>query len=317
MAQEIKLEVYTFRIREKRKKDYISFYNTFSKNREMTNFIKRLIKFNDELNVDEKRKKSIQFKSDTLKINSKKGIYSGIIESGDYGIQSRLVNRNTKEEVYTKQKDDLDIKPFYYLIWIPEKGNVAFLILQRIGIYGINSIFQSVFKNFISKVNESLIVDFSPYVSKDLAQTYISRGTLKQISLRRFNLPPDIIDHLGLEEFDDDILSLELKITAKKDGFSFRDKLSTFIKDKNGKFFDSPTLKNIGIDGEHNEKIKIKLNGNTRTIDLSDTLEIRPYFDVDDEVNKNKKTGHPTFESINDIANKYISDIKNEIFDIK
>src|SRR5699024_1661641 len=107
MAQEIKLEVYTFRIREKRKKDYISFYNTLSKNREMNNLIKSLIKFNDELNVDEKRKKSIQFKSDTLKINSKKGIYSGIIESGDYGIQSRLVNRNTKEEVYTKQKDDL------------------------------------------------------------------------------------------------------------------------------------------------------------------------------------------------------------------
>ncbi len=314
MAHEIKLEVYTFRIRQKGEEDYISFFDTFAEKKDITNFITGFIKYNDTLNIDEAHQKSIQFKSKTLTANSAKGIFSGIIESGDYGTESILVNRTTKKQVYTKKRDDIDIKPFYYLIWVPKIDNVAFIMLQRTGIYGINSIFTSTLRDYIISKHPSLMVDFAPFVSKQLAQTYLTNGALKQISLRRFNLPADVIEQLGLKEYDEEVLSVEIKITSKKSGFSFGDRVGKFIDNKNGKFFNIESLKNLGMDGEHEEKVKVKLGGSTRTIDLSDTLEIRPYFDIDEQVEKNVTTGHPTFESINEIANQYVEDIKKEIF---
>lgn len=314
MAHEIKLEVYTFKVRQKGDDKYISFFDTFAVKDDITAFIKGFIKFNDTLSIDEEHQKSIQFKSNSLVANSDKGIYSGIIESGDYGTESILVNRTTKKQVYTKKKDDIDIKPFYYLLWIPKVGNVGFLMLQRTGIYGVNSIFTSVFKDYIISKHQSLMVDFAPFVSKQLAQTYLSNGTLKQITLRRFNLPADVVDHLGLKEYNEDILSVEIKITSKKQGFPFNDRVSKFIDNKNGKFFDIPNLKKLGMDGEHEEKIKVKLGSSSRTIDLSDTLEIRPYFDIDEQVDKNAKTGHPIFKSIDEIAKQYVADISKEIF---
>jgi hypothetical protein len=314
MANEIKLEVYTFRIRQKGEEDYISFFDTFAEKKDITNFITGFIKYNDTLNIDEAHQKSIQFKSKTLTANSAKGIFSGIIESGDYGTESILVNRTTKKQVYTKKRDDIDIKPFYYLIWVPKIDNVAFIMLQRTGIYGINSIFTSTLRDYIISKHSSLMVDFAPFVSKQLAQTYLTNGALKQISLRRFNLPADVIEQLGLKEYDEEVLSVEIKITSKKSGFSFGDRVGKFMDNKNGKFFNIESLKNLGMDGEHEEKVKVKLGGSTRTIDLSDTLEIRPYFDIDEQVEKDLATGHPTFESINVIANQYVEDIKKEIF---
>ena len=68
------------------------------------------------------------------------------------------------------------------------------------------------------------------------------------------------------------------------------------------------------MDGEHEEKIKVKLGGNTRTIDLSDTLAIKPYFDIEEEVEKDARTGHPIFASIDEIAKQYVKDISKEIF---
>lgn len=314
MAHEVKLEVYTLRIRQKNKKDFLSFFDTFAVNKSISKFITDFIKFNDKLSVDETKQKSMQFQSNTLVNNSDKGIFSGIIESGDYGTESILVNRKSKKKVYTKKKDDLDIKPFYYLLWIPKDKNVAFVMLQRTGIFGINSVFTNSFRDYVESKIDQMMVEFSPFVSKQLAQTYLRRGSLKEISLKRYNLPADVVDHLGLKEYTEEILSVEIKIKSKKKGFSFNDKIGKFIDDKDGKFFNIESLENIGMDGEHEEKVTVKLGSSSRVIDLSDTLEIRPYFDIDNEVIKDLETGHPTFESIDSIAKQYVKDIENEIF---
>lgn len=314
MAHEIKLEVYTFKIRQKNHKEYWSFFDTFAVKKSVTKFMTDFIKYNDKLSVDETKQKSMQFQSETLKTNSDKGIYSGIIESGDYGTESILVNRKSKKKVYTKKKDDLDIKPFYYLIWVPKDKNVGFVMLQRTGIFGINSVFTNSFRDYIESKIDSLMVEFEPFVSKQLAQTYLRKGSLKEISLKRYNLPADVVDQLGLKEYTEEILSVEIKIKSRKNGFSFRDKVGKFIDDKDGKFFSVSSLKPLGMDGEHEERVRVKLGNNTRVIDLSDTLEIRPYFDIDKEVKKDLESGHPTFASIDAIAKQYVSDIEKEIF---
>lgn len=314
MATSFTLEIYTFRIRRRGLPDWISTFKTLAHNGDISQFIKDFIKFNDSLKIDQRRQKSFQFKNNTLKADLDKGIFSGIIESGDYGTESTLKHVETHEYVYTKKKYHLDIKPFFYLIFIPKDTNVSFIILQRTGVYGIKSLFTSILKDFIVSKQPSLVVEFSPFLSKDLAKIYLTNGAVKEISLRRFDLPTDVIEHLGLTEHNEEILSVEIKIASKKNGLFLGDRMRKFINSKNGKFFQIDGLEALGMDGDHKEKIKVKMGQNTRTIDLSEDLEIRPYFDISDEVEKDKETGHPVFESINELANRYIEDINKEIF---
>jgi hypothetical protein len=76
--------------------------------------------------------------------------------------------------------------------------------------------------------------------------------------------------------------------------------------------FDLRELDTLGFDGTHKSTIKVKLGRNTRTVDLSETGKIRPYYDIDDEVEKDS-TGHPVFSSISAIAISMIDDILDEI----
>ena len=56
----------------------------------------------------------------------------------------------------------------------------------------------------------------------------------------------------------------------------------------------------------------VSLGRNKRTVDLSDTANIRPYYDINNEVNKDS-SGHPVFDSIDTIAKSLMSDIQTEL----
>ena len=313
MANEIKLEIYTFGIRGKRENEYIKL-DSLSEDVDFMTFFKEYISsFEKILLVNDKQKKSIQFDGKNIKFNSGKRLISGVIESGDYGVESKIVNKDTKKQKFTKLADDLDIKPFYFLLYIPANKTKGIIILQRLGIYGINSVFTSHLDSFFKSKFDGLVLDFAPFVSKSLAKSFIDKGSIRELILRRYNLPSDVIDKLGLTQFHEDILSIELKISSKPNhAINLNKRVKKFINEPNAAFFDVPELKRIGFDGENESKIKVTMGKNTRTIDLSDTGQIRPYYDIHDEVKK-KPNGHPEFTSIDLIAKSHLNDLLSEI----
>ena len=255
-----------------------------------------------------------------MTINADGGVFSGIVESGDYGSSSTIKDRKSSQLKYNKTKDDLDIKPFYFLLWFPKAGQIGYLILQRTGVYGINGIFSQILSKFISSKFEDTITETGRYVSKELAKKYLNNGDVKEILLTLYDLPPDIIDNLmgpNNKLYNSDVLSVQIKITAKdKFGFLKPDKLTKenkFINDKDARLFDTPLLDKLGMDGAHKEKLRIKLGKSDRIVDLGDSFELRPYFDIDDDIETNSANGHPIFESIDKVANKFIKDIENEV----
>lgn len=308
MANEIKLEVYTIKIRQKGDDKHLSIHDTFG---DIATFVSNFIKSNDTMQIDESHKKSIQFNTKKLSVSEKQNFFSGIIESGDYGTESEIKDMDTGALRYHKRKNDLDVKPFYFLFWLPATANAGFIFLQRTGVFGINTLFSIAFRNYVRDISEAIHVSFNPFVSKSLAKSFLKNGTLKEISLSRYNLPTDVADRLGFSEFKEDIHSIEL-IIRSKGGFRKKSRMQKFMDNSDGKFFDFPALEEIGMDGKHKEKIKVNLGGNTRTIDLSDTLQIKPYFEID-YVEKDPKSGHPIFESIDSIAKQFAEDIKREI----
>ncbi|HRG69311.1 MAG TPA: hypothetical protein PLS73_10710 [Saprospiraceae bacterium] len=314
MANEIKLELYIFRIREKKDDKYLILDKFFGDN-DFLDFFKKYIEINKkDFMINETQKKSLQFQDGNIRINSAKRMISGIIESGDYGVESRIVNRKTKKEKYKKEVDDLDIKPFYFLV-LAEKGrNLGLIVLQRLGGYGINTIFTNQFAEHFKKEFEDYLVEFSPFVSKALANKFIDEGSIKELTLRRYNLPSDVIDKLGLRNHEEDVLSIELKITAKqRHSLPFNNKVKKFVENPNAKLFDIKEMESLGFDGTHKSSIKANVENNTRTIDLSDTLQIRPYYDINSEVKK-EISGHPKFDSIDNIAKQLIGNLILEFY---
>lgn len=314
MANEIKLELYTFRIREKHSDSYLKLDNFFEEN-DFFSFFEGYVKaFDKDLFVNELQKKSLQFISEKTSIASTKRMISGILESGDYGVEGKIVNRKSKEKKYTKEADDLDIKPFYFLISAPKSHDKGMLVLQRLGGFGINGIFTNHFSAYFKDKYDGLTIEFSPFVSAKLAKTFIENGGIRQLSLRRYDVPTDIIDKLGLNGHKEDVLSIELKITAKKNSvLPFNKRVEKFIKNPNGRLFDLKEFDKLGFDGTHDSSIKVKHGNNTRTIDLSETAQLRPYYDIHSEVKK-ESSGHPVFNSIDAISKKLIDDLMKEFY---
>ena len=203
------------------------------------------------------------------------------------------------------------------MIWFPKVGQVGYLILQRTGVYGINGIFSQTLLKFVNSQFEDLKTEIGRYVSKELAKKYLDKGEIKEILLTRYDLPPDTIDNLVGNDsrlYNSDILSVQIKIKAKtKFNLDVANKTGKFLTNKNGRLFDSPVLDGLGMDGGHEEKIRIKLGKSERMIDMSDSFELRPYFDIEDDIETNSKNGHPIFESIDRVAKKFVQDIENEV----
>ena len=313
MANEVKLEVYIIRIRNSGNTTNFLRLDNFINNTDFFNFFQKYISsFDHQLEINENRKKSLKLDSSRLIINSGSRMISGIVESGDYGYESTIYNTTSGEERYKRQIDDTEIKPFYFLIHLPSNQDKGFVILQRFGIYGIHGIFKTHLTSFFKGEFENLQLDFFPFVSRQLAQAFIERGRIREFTLTRYNLPSDIIEKLGMVGHEENIMSIELKIKARRNkNLPLIGKVRNFINNPNARIFTIQELDNLGFDGNHKSKMRIELGGNTRTVDLADTGQIRPYYDVDNEVDKDI-SGHPTLESIDRVAKKLINDLQEE-----
>ncbi|MBS1942373.1 MAG: hypothetical protein JST38_15995 [Bacteroidetes bacterium] len=302
MANSIQLELYTIATREKRATEFVPLEH-LGENHGFLDFFKGFITSLDkDMLDDEEQKRSLQVTRSRITSNVR--MISGIFESGEYGLESRIVNRKTRKQTYKKSVDDVDIKPFYFLLYIPEKSGKGLLVLQRTGGFGINTVVRKHLNRFFGERFGGLKMEVNQYLSKDLAEKFIGGGAIQEISIRKYDLPQDLIDKLGLTSSTSDILSVELRITARQKGMlRLNNKVKKFVKNPNANFFDIPEVKKLGFDGGEDQKTTIKArHGNrTRTIDLGDTMQIRPYYDIDSEVEKDAG-GHPIFKSIDDIA---------------
>lgn len=313
MANEVKLEVYTFRIRKKRDKENYINLDEFDGGDMLEFFQKYLNSFNVDIVINEQRKKSLKFLSDFTRFNSKDRTISGILESGDYGVDSTILDQHTGAVKFKKNKDDLDVKPFYFFLSLPSRHNKGMVVLQRLGIYGINGIFTQHFAEFFQEKYDDYIVEFNPLISRQLAKEFIDNGLVKEITLRRYDLPDQLEDKLGLTNHKD-VARIEIKIIAKsRKNLPFEDRIKRFFENPNAALFDIPALNALGFDGNHTSSVRIKSGSNTRTIDLSDTGQIRPYYDISKEVLL-MENNHPEFESIDSVARQLINELMEEFY---
>lgn len=315
MAHEVTLEVYTLTVRKKFEKnseslmplndlagtDFLQFAHNFCD------------EFSVELDINEDQKRSFKILRDSLKLDTSSRILRGQIACGVFGLGSNIVNKKGDLR-YQKSVDDIDQKPFYFLMHVPKKSNVGTLMLQRFGGDGFFSNFKyNLQKYFRGKVPD-LMLDIETMVTKKLYRTLLEFGEANSIVLRRYNLPKDKTDNIGGLDFSESISHIELKIVAKR---VFSQNILKAIReafdDNRLRILSSKTLDTIGLDENAKQFVFVKTGkGNPRKIDLSDHMKLRPYYDIDDKVKKDGN-GHPTFESIDQEAMKLLTEIQDEL----
>ena len=278
-------------------------------------FFKHFIQFIESLEPDERTKRVVKL-GDSF--NKPKGVrsISGIIETGKYGKEEKVVDVNKKDidAVFKIHKNHSVQKPFFFLICIPRIKNEGLIILEREGQFGIKALFTFLFHTFVEQNFPLHIVQYSNFIDDQIVKNYIEKGAYNSISLTRTSLPQDIADRYGLEMFENNDYIIELSIKAKGKKHitgDARKKVKEIFESNPDGFFSSESFTQLGFDENATVKVNATYKNSKRTIDLSQTMRFRPYYDINVELND---TGHSSFNSIEQEAINLMNDFNLDLY---
>lgn len=205
-------------------------------------------------------------------------------------------------------------KPFFFLLCIPEIKKDGIIILERDGQFGIKSIFTHVFKKYFDQNFEEYTISYTNFVDDQVINNYINNGVYNTITVTRDSLPEDIAVRYGLEKFESEDFSIELRIKAKGKrtiAGDARKRIQEMFESNPRGFFSSEEFEKIGFDENSKIKVNSTYKNSRRTIDLSDTMKFRPYYDIMVNINN---SGHSDFDSIESEAIKLLDDFNLDLY---
>lgn len=311
------IEVFTFSIRKKRAREPFSFS-------EEPDFFQMLIdKDNGWVSfIDKNVTGDLPAEKMTVKlpnhytVNTKKRYLCGIIETGHYGKEYEVVDKddpeNEEKKIYLGKSNAI-LKPFFYFIKIPRTGNKALLILERTDNDGIYPVFRSILVSFLNdKLNYGLdekieyTIDRNNFVTKSFLEK-LNEGRLKSYTLTVNRLSTDLADrYCGTLDKED--FSIDLIVRFNKELSQEKEKKIRKLINSGKVLFDSPELNDIfdGAEKKYTSTIGEGKSSKTRTVYMNEDKMglIRPYYDI--EVKENPK-GFSDYVSIKDAVKEFIN----------
>ena len=204
----------------------------------------------------------------------------GRVKTGEYGIESELVNVNTGQ-VTNRSKEQADMMSFGFCIAIPA-GNVdtGIVILQTSGVYGMKVSLHRHLQKCLTDYNPELNLRLKSIAPKTYIERYFKAGTLKKIRLLRYEIPEDESEKIGINYGVKQ--TKEERVIHKPIGFLQRKK-----KELEEWFAGQRSYTNlIEIDGFEYDDIKLEFalgNGN-KTLNLREISSIVVSEDITDKV---------------------------------
>lgn len=149
-----------------------------------------------EFHNDDKLMKMFAIKKDSIekKCSDDYCVLSGIIESGSYGIESKITDVETKEVMYNRKKTDADNKDFQFFIYIPKGKNKDTVIkgifmFEMIGAYGVKTITVENMRTFFGEkyglTFETRSISIRIFVEKLLREQKLNKITMIRNSVSR------------------------------------------------------------------------------------------------------------------------------------
>lgn len=226
---------------------------------------------------------------------------AGRVRLGEYGTANPIVNVDTLEPTYDKSDRESEMFPLYFLICGRAGFDTGVMVFQRMGQIGIGSQFKRTFSRFLVDNYEHVSMPIQNLVPRELLEAMLKEGRISQMIMRRSRLPDSAIDRLRNKGFTENVRKMDLVFKADGGNVFNKDVVRSWIRDPETRFVTIEEMREYGIDGDHEVLVKVALGGTEREIDFSDTMRIRPYIDIDSDLEFGPDR-HPLFESIHEKA---------------
>jgi hypothetical protein len=233
---------------------------------------------------------------------------SGFLKVGEYGIESELINKDSKVLSYERLWSDAEMLPYYFLIHVPKDANEVIAIFQKTGASSVKDKFDYHFGAYFTRRFPNYHIHINKLIPSHLTNQLLDNGRVMKIRFVKFGIPRDITDAVNLGHEENEGIA-EIQITAKRGGeFNIIDRIKNTMEGKRDiKSF--VELKSF----EYNDvKIQVNVNGKYRTISLLNQDNIRAEYDISKDV-ETDPGGNPVYESINDIARGLMREIVDGI----
>ncbi len=278
------LEVLTFQFKTRKGKLETRF-NLFEK------ISSDFAEFINLLPNDNNTKKSVKIENKTINGETKSSFakYSDIrciagkISSTTYGKIIKILDPNNKEAepVYESKPEHGVEKVFFFLINVSLENHNGYIILERNGVYGIRTVFCSIFKRFIQDNYPEHTISFHDYIDKDILQRTFTQGSAKSITLTTSNIPQEISDKLFLQE---DLKDYSISLTIKKKHGFFSTTTKSIIKKiydtKNRSYLITDDLEVIGFGKGSEVSTFFKYKGKDKTINFDESFKLKSTYDI-------------------------------------
>ncbi|MBR6985482.1 MAG: hypothetical protein IKH75_18515 [Ruminococcus sp.] len=206
-----------------------------------------------------------------------------VVNSGSYGIEGNITNRNTKSVMYHRTRDDADVKQFHATLFIPKdaggvKVQKGILLFQTIGTYGIKTITTKQMKEFFASKDltfETRSVSVAIFLKK-----IFEDGNLNKITLIKNAISPDPADSMLISSGREEKVYIKPRLKE-----SWIKKLIAFIDGNK-----DDTIFEINESVYEDISITFNLSGRTRTVRLKDLDRFSLTEDIPDSIYNNGLT---------------------------
>lgn len=305
MVASISLTTHNIRVREKLSKRHIDFNKINGKE----DFFDITHSFFNDLKTDYSDLSNIQKLTHINSFSSNIGnrVFSGIIESGEYGYESTFLNKKNKSTTFKRNRDDAEMLPFYFLLYLPANKNEGILFLQRFKQYGITTVFDEAINDFFALNYSDYEVEINSFAPDNLIQAMIANSIPKKARFIKYaSKKKDIADKYKNPD-KKETTQREYVVYFPKYG-----KIHRPLKD----IIETPSSLNNLVEIDNFEydtvKLEVKINNKPRTISLDNEQKMRPIFDITNEINTNASQ-HPIFESIDIFSKGFLEEFKKHL----
>lgn len=303
----ITLSAYELNIRPVRETNNLLIISDFNNGNDLLDFLTKFIvnwqSDSQELIDNIELQKVLRLSSGTLNPFGRQ--LSGLIESGEYGYSSEIIDVTSGQSVHLKSVNHAELIPFYFQLLIPQNRTKGILLLQRFKQFGISKIFSETIAREFTKQFPGLKIIIKPLVSDEIAHNLITQGQLKKITFKKLNLTPNILNASDNNEHEN-FGRIEYSIVANRGcSLPFLNGLLERIRTSGN----IPELFGLAEFEFNLISVTVKLNGRSRTLDLSTLDDVGAFFDITNQVKINKDSAHPEINSIREISNEIINDL--------
>ncbi len=215
------------------------------------------------------------------------------VKTGEYGIESEIIDKETGAISYNKKAVEADIFPFGCCIMIPCGVYASgVIILQSTGNNGIKKIISRKLDEYIKKINQNYRCFMGTIVPKVYMENYLNNGILQSIRLIRYKMPDDVADSYGIDRGIKGMV--EERVIKKPRGF-IRRNIDSIKSCMNGdkRYDEIIQIENFEID---DLKLDFRMGSRTKTISMRNLDNLIAVDDVTNDVIL--ENGNPNFDSL-------------------